>query len=99
VRGGGVVRDYARTWGAALMPTRGLSRRSPARRARTTCACTSSRRRHAALQAAIRAALPAARARDRGRAGLLRRSLAIFDRSFAITYALEAIAIVIGLAG
>lgn len=28
-----------------------------------------------------------------------RRSLAIFDRSFAVTYALEAIAIVIGLAG
>src|SRR6202171_6677373 len=30
---------------------------------------------------------------------LRRRSLAIFDRSFAVTYALEAIAIVIGLAG
>jgi ABC-type antimicrobial peptide transport system permease subunit len=30
---------------------------------------------------------------------LRRRSLAIFDRSFAVTYALEAIAIAIGLAG
>ena len=32
-------------------------------------------------------------------AQLRRRSLAIFDRSFAVTYALEAIAIIIGLAG
>jgi putative ABC transport system permease protein len=32
-------------------------------------------------------------------AGLRTRSLAIFDRSFAITYALEAIAVAIGLAG
>ncbi|HEY4997607.1 MAG TPA: FtsX-like permease family protein, partial [Usitatibacter sp.] len=51
-------------------------------------------------EAAVRAALPQARALAfEDAAGLRRRSLAIFDRSFAVTYALEAIAIVIGLAG
>jgi putative ABC transport system permease protein len=52
------------------------------------------------VRAAIRSALPQARAlaiEDSG--NVLRRALEIFDRSFAVTYALEAIAIVIGLAG
>jgi putative ABC transport system permease protein len=51
-------------------------------------------------QEALRAALPEARGLQIEEAAELRRlSLAIFDRSFAVTYALEAIAIVIGLAG
>jgi putative ABC transport system permease protein len=49
---------------------------------------------------AIRAALPEARGlRFEDAAEIHRRSLELFDRSFAVTYALEAIAIVIGLAG
>jgi len=52
------------------------------------------------VQAAIRAALPAAPALAiEDAAGIVRRSLELFDRSFTVTYALEAIAIAIGLAG
>jgi putative ABC transport system permease protein len=51
-------------------------------------------------EAAIRRALPEARAIVfENSLDLRRRSLEIFDRSFAVTYALEAIAIAIGLAG
>ena len=53
----------------------------------------------AAVEDAIRAALPGAALAFEDGAGLRTRSLAIFDRSFAITYALEAVAIAIGLAG
>jgi putative ABC transport system permease protein len=53
-----------------------------------------------AVRAAIRAALPEAPALAiEDSANILKRALEIFDRSFAVTYALEAIAIVIGLAG
>jgi putative ABC transport system permease protein len=52
------------------------------------------------VEAAMRKALPRADGLAFEDAQDLRaRSLAIFDRSFAVTYALEAIAIVIGLAG
>src|SRR5207244_9892165 len=53
-----------------------------------------------AAEAAIRRALPQAQGLVFDEAGeLRRRSLEIFDRSFAVTYALEAAAIAIGLAG
>jgi putative ABC transport system permease protein len=52
------------------------------------------------MLAAVRRALPDAHALAmEDAAGIVRRSLEIFDRSFAVTYALEAIAIAIGLAG
>jgi putative ABC transport system permease protein len=48
----------------------------------------------------VRAALPGATGLEvEDAAEVRRRSLAIFDRTFAVTYALEAIAVVIGLAG
>src|SRR5207342_3541425 len=51
-------------------------------------------------QAAIRSVLPNATGLQfEDASDLRRRSLEIFDRSFAVTYALEAISIVIGLAG
>jgi len=54
----------------------------------------------ARAEARVRAALPEARGLFFEQAAeIRRRSLEIFDRSFAVTYALEAIAIVIGLAG
>jgi putative ABC transport system permease protein len=53
-----------------------------------------------AVQHAVREALgEASAATIEDAAGLKRISLEIFDRSFAVTYALEAIAIAIGLAG
>jgi putative ABC transport system permease protein len=100
LRVAGVIRDYARTWGAVLMPLedyRTLTGDTRANDLAIHLAPGADARRG---EEAIRRSLPRAH-------GLLfedavelrRRSLAIFDRSFAVTYALEAIAIVIGLAG
>ena len=53
----------------------------------------------AEAMAAIRA-LPGSGALDIGEPGEIREvSLAIFDRSFAVTYALEAVAVLVGLFG
>jgi putative ABC transport system permease protein len=96
----GVVRDYARTWGAALMPTEDYRALTGETRVNDLALHLEPGTDMQRMQAAIRAALPDASALAmEDAAGLLRRSLALFDRSFAITYALEAIAIVIGLAG
>ena len=100
VRVAGLVRDFARTWGAVLMPIetyRGLTGDARANDLAIHLAPGADPR---AVQDAIRAALPqAAGLAMEDAAEIRRRSLAIFDRSFAVTYALEAIAIVIGLAG
>jgi putative ABC transport system permease protein len=96
----GVIRDYARTWGAVLIPVDDYRRLTGDPRASDLAvhlaAGTDSKR----AQAAIRSALAgAAGLQFEDASDLRRRSLEIFDRSFAVTYALEAIAIVIGLAG
>jgi putative ABC transport system permease protein len=96
----GVIRDYARTWGAVLIPVDDYRRLTGDPRASDLAvhlaAGTDSKR----AEAAIRVALPgAAGLQFEDASDLRRRSLEIFDRSFAVTYALEAIAIVIGLAG
>ena len=100
MRVAGVIRDYARTWGAVLLETSEYQRLTGDTRANDLAihlrAGVDARRAHAA----IRAALPHAPGLALEDAQEIRRlSLAIFDRSFAVTYALEAIAIVIGLAG
>ena len=96
----GVIRDYARTWGAVLMPAeryRGLTGDTRANDLAIHLAPGVTAQQG---EAAIRRALPQARGLAfEDAAELRRRSLAIFDRSFAVTYALEAIAIAIGLAG
>ena len=98
----GIWRDYARQQGAIVIDTRdytaitGDAVRSEA--AVELVAGTSV----AAARAAILARLPpdiAGRVDFAEPAALRRRALRLFDRSFAITYALEAIAILIGLAG
>ena len=100
VRVQAVIRDYARTWGAVIMPLaeyRRITGDDTANDAAIFLAPGMDSRR---AEAAIRAALPGARALlFEDAADLRERSLAIFDRSFAVTYALEAIAIAIGLAG
>ena len=100
VRVAAVVRDYARTWGAVFMDLDQYRRLTGDERANDLhfhlAPGIDARR----AQEAIRGALPGARGLQIEEAGELRRlSLAIFDRSFAVTYALEAIAIAIGLAG
>jgi putative ABC transport system permease protein len=96
----GVVRDYARTWGAVMMPIDTYRQLAGDARANDLAIHLTPGVDPAAAQAAIRAALPAAGGLTiENSVELRRRSLAIFDRSFAVTYALEAIAIAIGLAG
>jgi putative ABC transport system permease protein len=98
----GVFRDYARQQGALAMraadadPLTGDRSRSEA--AITLTPGTDP----AGMIAALRHALPpafAAVAVIQPVAELRARALAIFDRSFAITYALEAVAVAVGLAG
>jgi putative ABC transport system permease protein len=100
VRVQGVIRDYARTWGAVLMEAGDYRRITGDLRANDLAIHVGTDAGIAVVENAIRAALPRATGLQLEEAGeLRRRSLAIFDRSFAVTYALEAIAIVIGLAG
>ncbi len=100
VRVAGIIRDYARTWGAVIMPREDYRRLTGDTRADDLAIRLAPGVDMARAESAVRAALGGARGiRFEDAAGLRRRSLAIFDRSFAITYALEAIAVAIGLAG
>ncbi len=98
----GVWRDYARQWGAIIVPLadyRGFTGDATATEASFDLAPGAD---PAAVQTALQAALPQAVEGQAqfGRPGEMRRvALTIFDRSFAVTYALEAIAIIIGLIG
>ena len=100
LRVAGIIRDYARTWGAVVVRLEDYRRIAADDRANDLAIHLAPGATAASAEAAIRRALPGARnmAFEDG-TELLRRSLAIFDRSFAVTYALEAVAIVIGLAG
>jgi putative ABC transport system permease protein len=100
VRIHGVIRDYARTWGAVLMPIGDYRRLTNDLRANDIAIHLRRGADPGATETAIRAALPGSKGLQFEEAGeLRRRSLEIFERSFAVTYALEAITIVIGLAG
>ncbi len=100
VRVAGLIRDYARTWGAVLVPIEDYRRITGDTRANDLALHLAPGVGAAAGEEAVRAALPHARGvAFENAVDLRRRSLALFDRSFAVTYALEAIAIVIGLAG
>jgi putative ABC transport system permease protein len=100
VRVGGLIRDYARTWGAVLIPIRDYRRLTGDTRAHDLAVHVAPGVDARRLEKAVRTVLPRAEGLVFEDAHDLReRSLAIFDRSFAVTYALEAIAVVIGLAG
>jgi len=96
----GVVRDYARTWGAVLIADGDYRRLTGDTRANDLAIHLAPQADPPRVQAAMRTALthlPSLQIEEAGE--IRRRSLEIFDRSFAVTYALEAVAIVIGLAG
>ena len=96
----GVIRDYARTWGAVMMPLEEYRRITGDTRANDLAIHLAPGIDAQRAETAIRSALPEARAIVfENSLDLRQRSLEIFDRSFAVTYALEAIAIAIGLAG
>ncbi|MDQ3026450.1 MAG: ABC transporter permease [Pseudomonadota bacterium] len=100
VRVAGVIRDYARTWGAVLIETSEYRRLTGDARANDLAIHLRTGANATQARAAIRTALAHSPGLALEDADEIRRlSLAIFDRSFAVTYALEAIAIVIGLAG
>jgi putative ABC transport system permease protein len=98
----GVWRDYARQHGAIAIGSADYTRLTgDAERTSASIALAPGAREETVIRG-LRAALPAAVA---GHVTIARpreiraRALAVFDRSFAITYILEAIAIVVGLAG
>jgi putative ABC transport system permease protein len=100
LRVAGVIRDYARTWGALFIPSADYRRLTGDTRANDLAVHLAPGFDATGGEEAIRRALPRATGLAFDNAVELRRqSLAIFDRSFAVTYALEAIAIVIALAG
>jgi len=100
LRVAGVVRDFARTWGALLIPVDDYRRLTGDTRANNLAVFVAPGSDVTHAQAAIRRALPQAAALEFEDAAKLRHdSLDIFDRTFAVTYALEAIAVLIGLAG
>jgi putative ABC transport system permease protein len=96
----GVIRDYARTWGAVVIPLADYRRITGDTRANELAIHLSRGMYAGAVTAAVRRTLdeaPGLQIEDGTE--IKRRSLEIFDRSFAVTYALEAIAVAIGLAG
>lgn len=103
VRIAGTFRDYSRTWGALLLDLAHYRRHARDERANDIAlryahgADAQAIRSTAAAVAALVAAVPGAELNDAK--GIHERSLAIFDRTFAATYALEAAAILIALAG
>ncbi len=96
----GVWRDYARTTGALVIERRAYIAATGDRTATEASFWLARGVDAAAGQRAIEGALPRPDAFEIVTSSLVReRSLQIFDRAFAITYALEAIAVLIGLAG
>ncbi|MDD3838214.1 MAG: FtsX-like permease family protein [Phenylobacterium sp.] len=98
----GVWRDYARQSGALALDAADFTRLTGERRRTEAAVDLAPGVRPEAAAEAIRAALPPDQARlaTIAQAGELRRlALSIFDRSFAVTYLLEAIAVLVGLAG
>jgi putative ABC transport system permease protein len=96
----GVWRDYARTFGAAVILRTAYIEETGDRSANEGSIWLKQRSDPAAVEAAIRACFARNASPEIMTSTALReRSLQIFDRAFAITYALEAIAVIIGLTG
>jgi putative ABC transport system permease protein len=96
---GGVWRDYARQHGAILMERAAYVALTGDARANDAALWLAPGRAPGDALEAIRA-LPGGAQLEFGTPGEIRgASLAIFDRSFAVTYALEAVAVLVGLFG
>jgi putative ABC transport system permease protein len=99
----GVWRDYVRTFGAVVITRRDYIEATGDRDANEGALWLRPGVSEASAEAAVRAVLaPGGRSSSLEiltSTALRARSLAIFDRAFAITYALEAIAVIIGLMG
>jgi putative ABC transport system permease protein len=95
----GIWRDYARQHGAIVIERETYAALTGDRRANDAAFWLSPGASPAAVTEALRT-LPGGALLDIAGAGEIRAaSLAIFDRSFAVTYALEAVAVLVGLFG
>ncbi|RVU45306.1 ABC transporter permease [Rubrivivax rivuli] len=100
VRVRGVWRDYARQFGAVVMAEGDYRRLTKDDRLNDLALWLAPGASPAAVQDALRALLPDPAMLEFASASELRQlSLRIFDRSFAVTYYLQAVAIAIGLIG
>ena len=96
----GVWRDYARQFGAVILQASDYQRLTGDERVNDLSLWLQPGADLAGVQAGLRALLPDPSMLDFASATELRRmSLRIFDRSFAVTYYLQAVAIAIGLIG
>jgi putative ABC transport system permease protein len=96
----GIWRDYARQNGAVVVERAVYSRLSGDLNANDAGLWLQPGVEIGAVAAALRANVPGGERLEIARPEQIRdRSLSIFDRTFAVTYALEAVAIAIGLAG
>jgi putative ABC transport system permease protein len=95
----GVYRDYARQHGSILIDREEYISLTGDRRANDAAIWLAPGATAADVMAAVRA-LPGGAALDMSDPGEIRAaSLRIFDRSFAVTYAMEAVAVLVGLFG
>jgi putative ABC transport system permease protein len=95
----GVWRDYARQHGAIVIGRDTYAALSGDRRANDAALWLKPGASVAAVTEALRALPGGGNLEVAGPGEIRRNSLAIFDRSFAVTYALEAVAVLVGLFG
>ena len=96
----GIWRDYARQHGAVIIERELYAELSGDRNSNDAALYLSAGASPAAIERAIRATLKGGANLEFGEPDAIRaRSLDIFDRTFAVTYALEAVAVLIGLFG
>lgn len=96
----GVWRDYARQHGSVVLPFSDYERVTGDARAHDAALWLRDDASAATLLPALQSRLPQLPALEIGETAAVRAaSLKVFDRTFAVTYALEAVAVVIGLAG
>jgi putative ABC transport system permease protein len=96
----GIWRDYARQHGTVIIQRELYTSLSGDRTSNDAALYLAPGASPAAIAQAIRATIPGGANLEFGDPGTIRaRSLDIFDRTFAVTYALEAVAVLIGLFG
>jgi putative ABC transport system permease protein len=96
----GIWRDYAHPTGALVIPRPLYIELTGDRAANEASVWLAGRASEAAVESGLRGCLAAGGSLEMFSSTALRaRSLRIFDRAFAITYAIEAIAVLIGLTG
>ena len=96
----GIWRDYARQHGSVIIPRELYLAYTDDRKANDVALYLAPGASPAAVMRAIRASIPGAANVEYGAPAEIRaRSLKVFDRTFAVTYALEAVAVLIGLFG